>query len=665
MAKTHIGLSALVCFACQKSPPPAPETQPTAQVIDRVDDLAFVALAADSFAKLSARDRVITYHLAQAALAGDVIYYDQHHVQHLTLRGILLDLLRHREAIGEPARGKIVAYVKRFWAQHGLYNPWTSEKTLPGFTFAELQQAVHAARGRGAKFGLANPGQIDALLGELKPLLFDPEVDRYALQKNPPKGVDLLAAAASNYYDGVTLADLKGFTERYPLNSRVAKLNGKLVEEVYRAGNAEVPPGRYAAELARVSEHLRAAQALATPDLAHVLSLLVRYLETGEAADFRAYNVAWVHYNGEIDAILGFIESYGDPRGIKAAWEGVVLVRDRERTAMMTALAQNAAYFELHMPWDDAFKRPDVKPPVANAFEAVMETGDGGPVSPVGINLPNAQDIRQNEGSKSFFLANIDAARNVLYSEAAIDEFSWSPEEAAEAHRCGKWAWPAVVAFHEVVGHGSGKVSPSLKGDPMDHLKEYGSTLEEARADLVALYHAHDPKTVEIGLLPDRACADEVVRGYVRTIVPILRRIPTGDVIEEDHLRGDHLIVGTLVEKGVAERRVRDGKTYFVVPDVTKARAVLGGLLAELMRIKATGDFAAIEKLVVRHATKLDTALRDEALARTRAVGIPAQAAFVSPQLTPIRDAQGNVVDVKLTPARDLIAYILDFAAAN
>ncbi|MBI2892181.1 MAG: peptidase M49 [Deltaproteobacteria bacterium] len=621
----------------------APDAERPA-VVETVDDIGLVQIRADRFGELSLEERTLGYHLYRAAIAGDRITYDQRYRHNLEIKDLIEAILGHARGIDGPALEKIRRYAKKLWIHHGVHNAITSRKFVPELTFDELGAAARQALANGAALCAGGADCLPAKLEELRRPIFDPDFDPFTVQKSPPDGQDIITGSANTFYQNVTLADLRGFRDRFPLNARVAKQGGRIVELPYRAGGGGTEPGLYAEELGRVIGHLRAALPFAGQAQRVYLGHLIRWFETADPQAFRDYNIAWVQDDPTVDAILGFIESYGDARGAKGTWEGIVSFVDRSRTEMMQKLAQNARYFEERTPWLAEYRRSEFKPLVANAVTAVVETGDGGPISPAGINLPNDQSIREAHGSRNFFLTNITDAVDAATGGRLTREFAWSPEEAEEQERCSPHTLPALVALHEVTGHGSGRVLTDA--DPHEHLQQFYSTLEEARADLVALWHLHDPKLVELGILPDSRCADAGYRGFVNSALSGLRKIPEGETIEEDHIRARALILGWAMEKGTVAEERRDGHFYLRVADPQAMRRALGELLAELQRIKATGDVAAIRGLVERHSTRLNVAWRDDVIARAARIGVPRMFAFVSPRLVATMDDSGRITNV-------------------
>jgi dipeptidyl-peptidase-3 len=642
---------------------PAAERQ---YLVGQVGPFAVVQIYADGFDQLPPRERLLAYHLAEAGIAGDPIYYDQISDYGLELKRLLEGIWIHPAGIDAAALEKIRNYTRLVWIQHGNYNLDSSRKFLPEFTPVELQAAARRAQENGANLGAESPEALDSLLERLSRPIFDANYRPLLTAKTPPPGQDLLSASGNNLYAGVTRVEADRFAQqRYQLNSRLTKHDGRIVEEVYRAGTPDgsVPAGRYSRYLQRAISHLEQAANLAEPAQADVIRKLIRYYQTGEKADWYAYNIAWVKLPSTIDFIQGFVEVYLDPRGVKGAWESVISFVDMEQTQLMRAFAANAQYFEDRAPWLDAYKKQGIQPPVANVITVVSEAGEAGPMSPSGINLPNEQDIRQQHGTKSVLLFNVSTAFAEAVGQKSLLEFASSPEEIERGQRLGVEARKLLVAMHEVLGHGSGRVSDRLTGDPRDHLKEYYSTLEEARADLVALWNYPDPKLGEIGVAEREELMRTAYDAEVRAALTQLYRYPHGDQIEEDHDRGTQMIVHYLMRNFACIEEInRDGKVYLRVTDYAKMHEGVGKLLAELMRIKAEGDYNAIRDLVNTYGVKLNTAWRDQVQERATRIGLPTRGAFLSPILEPVRDAQGNVTDVTLHYTQDLDEFMLTYS---
>jgi dipeptidyl-peptidase-3 len=631
-------------------------------LLERVDDAAVVQLYADGFASLPLKQKTLIWHLYQAALAGRDIFIDQKHRDALAMREVLEPILAYPQGVDAATLGEIRRYTKLFWLNNGPYNNLTSRKFVLKLTPAELDAAVKTAAKNGARFHTGQES-MDTLLPRLGPMFFDPNVDPSVTNKTPGEGRDILLASANNLYAGVSMADLKGFTEKYGLNSRLIKQDGKLVEEVYRLN------GRYGVYIAEIVKHLEAAKAFAEPPMAKALDALITFYRSGEEADRKAYDIAWVQdKDSPVDTINGFIEVYLDPRGVKGSWEGLVFYVNQQKTARIKTLAANAQWFEDHMPWDAKYRKPSVQGIVANAIDVVVETGDSGPVTPIGINLPNDQEIREKYGSKSVALSNVNEAYDRSAPGGMRSEFSWAAEEAQRTEKFGTFAGELTTDMHEVIGHASGRQAEG-KGNPQALIKEHFSALEEGRADLVGLYFIADPKMVELGIIP-AADHENMVRaeyeGYTRNALVQLRRVREGTQIEEDHMRNRQMIVRWLMAHTKAiEQRSRDGKTYLVMVDAKAFREGVGRLLAEVQRIKSEGDYAAAKALFDTHGIHFDPKQRDEVVARVDALQLPSYSGFVMPKLTPVMGANGAITDVTISYPQDLTKQMLEYSAQS
>ncbi len=630
-------------------------------LLEQIDDAAVVQYYADGFDRLPVDQKILAWHLSEAAMAGRDIYYDQRYRHALEMRDVLEAILTHADGIDAPTLAEVRRYTKLFWIHSGPHQSHTARKFVLRCSREAFRAATETAVGNGARFP-CRPGELPAdLLRRLDDAFFNAAADAVVTNKTPGDGQDILAASANNLYAGVTMADLEGFEERHGPNSRLVKQNGRLIEEVYRVG------GRYDAAIRAIVRHLRAAAALAPPATARALEALVRWYETGSDADRVRYDIAWVEdRNPVVDTVNGFIENYLDPRGVKGAWEGLVYYVNAERTDSLRRLAEAAAWFEARMPWDPAWRRPDTGGVTAWAIDAIVETGEAGPLTAIGLSLPNDQRLRETHGSKSMMLANISVAYEKSLPPEFRREFCWSDEEIGRAERWNAVASDATTAIHEVLGHGSGRVADRLNGQPQLFLKEHYSTIEEARADLVALYMLPEPRMADIGLVP-AAEQDEVVRteyeGYARNALVQLRRVREGDTLEEDHMRNRQLIVHWLIaETAAIEVRRRDGKTYYVMTDVGAFREGVGRLLAEIQRIKGEGDYEAARRVVERHGISFGPALRDEIVRRVDRLNLPSYTAFVQPRLEPVRDASGAITDVRISYPQDFERQMLEYA---
>jgi dipeptidyl-peptidase III len=641
---------------------PAPADRP--YILERVGEAAVVQLYADGFRDLPLREKTLVWHLGQAAIAGRDIFYDQRYVHNLEMRDVLEAIVTHADHVDPPARDEILRYTKLFWINTGAYNNLTARKFILACTPAAFAAAAHAAARDDARFPLRDGETLDGLLARLQPMFFDLAVDPTVTSKTPPAGKDILTASANNLYVGVTMADLEGIEEKHPLNSRLVKRDGRIEEEVYRVG------GRCGRQIAAIVAHLDAAIPFATAPMARALEALITFYRTGAERDREAYDIAWVQDKASpVDTINGFVEVYLDARSIKGAWEALVFYVNAEKTRQIRTIAEQAQWFEDHMPWDARYRKDGAHGVTANAVDIVIETGESGPITPVGINLPNDQAIRERHGSKSVSISNVSDAYDRSTLPEFRHEFSWTSEEAERSLKWGAFASELTTNMHEVIGHGSGKVAERLNGNPQSALKEQFSAIEESRADLVALYFLPDAKLVEFELLSEEDHA-EVVRaeyeGYARNALVQLRRVREGTTIEEDHMRNRQMIVHWLMANTTAiDVRTRDGKTYYVMTDSRAFRDGVGRLLAEVQRIKGEGDYDAAFALVDTYGVHIDARLRDEVVARVDRLQLPSYSGFVMPRLRAIADATGAIADVEISYPLDLAAQMLEYSAAT
>ncbi len=616
---------------------------------DRVGNTGFVQLTAESFHKLTPREQALAYWLSQASIATDPIIYGQLSRFGLRQKRLLEAIVTRPQGVAPDVMKKIVDFTKLFWANKGNHNETTSQKFLPDCTFEEFKAAA------GPKLA----AEVDAL----KASLFDPDFEPMITAKSPRGKLDILQASSNDFYStGLSLAAVQGFHERYPLNSRLAKgPDGKLVEEVYRAGtpDGKTPPGLYAPYLRQANNALEHARGYASPAQAKAIASLIRFFQTGDPQDWVQFGIDWVQDNPAVDFDNGFIEVYRDARGAKGSAQSFVTVTDEALASRMRKLSDNAQYFEDHAPWVAQYKMQGVKPPVAKAVEALIETGDFH-VTTIGDNLPNENEVHEKYGSKSFMFTGSSHALDHATGFGPLEEFAASPEEIALGKKYGDEAEDLMTALHEVIGHGSGKVSPKLSHEPSYYLKEYYSTLEEARADLMALWNAFDPKLQELGLISSPDVAKAMYNSAARVALTQLRRILKGDSIEEDHQRDRQLIARYIMDKtGAIEQFDRGGKAYIAVRSYEKMHQGVGLLLGELMRIKAEGDYDAIKALVDRYGVHFDPKLRDQVVSRYTKLNIPTYWAGINPQLTL------SAGKVTMSYPRDYMRQQLGYAAEN
>jgi dipeptidyl-peptidase-3 len=642
-------------------------------LLEQIDDAAVVQVYADGFASLTLAEKMLVWHLYRAAIAGRDIYYDQRHRHNLAMRDLLEGILTHSSGIDEATLAELTRYTKLFWINTGPYNNLTARKFTLRLDRERLLAAAEMAVRNGARFGFQDRSQdlpqraeidrlaLAELVDRLAPMFFDPSFEPMVTNKTPGEGQDILASSANNMYRDVTMADLDTFVERHPLNSRLVKKGGELLEEVYRVG------GMYDVEIRRIIGHLEDAVAHAPEPLAQALRALIRFYQTGSDADREAFDIAWVqNRESTVDTMNGFIEVYMDARGVKGSWEGVVYYANHEKTKKIRTIAEHAQWFEDRMPFDTRYRKSVVQGVTGMAIEVVVESGDSGPVTPIGVNLPNDQRIREEFGSKSVSLTNVLDAyeRSTLHSYR--EEFAWDEAEVERAMRWGAFAGELTTDIHEVLGHGSGRMADDVIEQPQDLLKEQYSALEETRADLVALYFVADPYLAELGIL-SADDQDTIVRAeyeaYARNALVQLRRVRIGTQLEEDHMRNRQAIVNWLLaHTGSIEVRQRDGQTYYVVVDVAEFRDGVARLLGEVQRIKSEGDYPAAKTLFETYGVRFDPDLRDEIVRRVDRLGLPSYTGFVMPKLEPVRNADGAITDIDISYPCDLTTQMLEYS---
>ena len=641
--------------------------------VEQFADLQILRYHVPGFESLSLQQKELVYYLTEAALQGRDILFDQNGKYNLRIRKLL-------EAVYTGYQGDRTAeefkaletYLKRVWFANGIYHHYGCEKFVPGFTAEFLRKALEEVDTKALP--LAEGQQLAQLCDELFPVIFDPKV--MPKRVNQADGEDLVLTSACNYYEGVTQAEAEAFYGAmkdpndatpisYGLNSRLVKENGEVKEKVWKVG------GLYGEALSKIVYWLEKAKGVAeTAEQKAVIEKLIAFYQTGDLKTFDEYAILWVKdLNSRIDFVNGFTESYGDPLGMKASWESIVNFKDLEATRRTELISSNAQWFEDHSPVDKQFKKAEVKGVTAKVITAAILAGDLYPATAIGINLPNANWIRSVHGSKSVTIGNItDAYNKAAHGNGFAEEFVNSPEELRLLDTYGDLTGNLHTDLHECLGHGSGKLLPGV--DP-DALKAYGSTIEEARADLFGLYYVADPKLVELGLTPnDEAYKAEYYSYLMNGLMTQLVRIEPGNQVEEAHMRNRQLIARWVYEQGKADQVVelvqREGKTYVVVNDYAKLRNLFGSLLAEIQRIKSTGDFEAARSLVERYAVKVDPTLHSEVLARYKKLNLAPYKGFVNPRYEAVTDAQGMITDVKVTYdegyAEQMLRYSRDYS---
>ena len=641
--------------------------------VEQFADLQILRYRVPGFEDLSLKQKELVYYLTEAALQGRDVLFDQNGKYNLTIRRMLEAVYTgYKGDRSTPDFKAMEVYLKRVWFSNGIHHHYGCEKFTPGFTpdfFRKAVQSVDASA-----LPLAGGQTVEQLCEEVFPVMFDPGV--MPKRVNQAAGEDLVLTSACNYYEGVTQKEAEDFYNAlkdpkdetpvsYGLNSRLVKVDGKVREKVWKAG------GLYGPAIEKIVYWLKKAEGVAeTSGQKAVIAKLVEFYETGDLKAFDEYAILWVKdLDSRVDFVNGFTESYGDPLGMKASWESLVNFKDLEATRRTELISGNAQWFEDHSPVEKQFKQEEVKGVSAKVITAAILAGDLYPATAIGINLPNANWIRSQHGSKSVTIGNItDAYNKAAHGNGFNEEFVYSDTELQLIDKYADLTGDLHTDLHECLGHGSGKLLPGV--DP-DALKAYGSTIEEARADLFGLYYVADSKLVELGLTPDAdAFKAEYYTYLMNGLMTQLVRIEPGNHVEEAHMRNRQLIARWVFEKGAADKVVemvkKDGKTYVVVNDYGKLRQLFGELLAEIQRIKSTGDFEAARDLVETYAVKVDPVLHAEVLERYKKLNLAPYKGFVNPKYEAVTDADGKITDVKVTYdegyAEQMLRYSKDYS---
>lgn len=641
--------------------------------VEQFADLQILRYKVPGFDQLSLRRKSLIYYLSEAALCGRDILFDQNGKYNLRIRKLLEAVYLHFE--GDRSTDdfrSLEVYLKRIWFASGIHHHYSCDKFVPGFSPEYLRSVLGSINP--ALLPLASAENLESICQELFPVIFNPAV--MPKRVNQADGEDLVKTSAANYYEGVTQQEAENFyaaqKERggdepvmFGMNSRLVKENGELKEQVWKVG------GMYSAAIERIVYWLEKAKTVAENEAqGKVMDLLINFYRTGDLATFDAYSIAWLKdTQSMVDFVNGFIESYGDPLGLKASWESIVNFKDVEATRRTETISSHAQWFEDHSPVDVRFKKESVRGVSAKVITAAILAGDLYPSTAIGINLPNSNWIRSVHGSKSVTIGNItDAYNKAAKGNGFRDEFVYSETEKALLDKYADITDDLHTDLHECLGHGSGKLLPGV--DP-DALRAYGSTIEEARADLFGLYYLPDAKMVELGLTPDgEAYKAEYYSYMMNGLMTQLVRIEPGCVVEEAHMRNRQLIARWALEHGasenVAEMVKRDGRTFVRINDYAKLRSLFGELLAEIQRIKSEGDFEAARRLVETYAVQIDPALHQEVLERYARLHLAPYKGFLNPRYLPVTDDNGALIDVRIGEpegyAEQMLRYSRDYA---
>lgn len=648
--------TAFLACGAQKETTPAIENFEYS--VDKFADIEILRYRVPDFESLSLKQKELIYYLNQAALEGRDILYDQNNKYNLAIRRTL-------ETVYQNYKGdrnsddfqRMTTYLKRIWMGNGIHHHYSEDKFIPEFSEKFFAEAIRSLAPEQIATLLQSGETADDLINKLTPVIFDPTV--YPKRTNQADGVDLILSSGNNYYEGVTQAEVEDFYAKmknpndstpisYGLNSKLVKENGKIVEKTYKVG------GLYTQAIERIVAWLEKAETVAENNKQkEVIASLIKYYKTGDLRTYDEYSIKWVEdLDSQVDFVNGFTETYGDPLGMKASWESIVNFKNIEATKRTEIISNNAQWFEDNSPIDKQFKKEKVKGVSAKVITAAILGGDCYPSTPIGVNLPNANWIRAEHGSKSVTIENITEA----YDQASLgngfaEEFMWSDLERQQAKDFASLTNNLHTDLHECLGHGSGKLLPGV--DP-DALKAYGSTIEEARADLFGLYYMGNSKMIELGLLPDKnAYKAEYYQFMMNGLMTQLTRIQPGKNIEESHMRNRQLIAAWVFEKGksenVVELKKKENETFVVINDYEKLRDLFGQLLVEIQRIRSTGDFEAGKKLVENYAVKVDPTLHAEVLNRYKKLNLAPYRGFVNPVYTLVKDGSGKVTNVKIS----------------
>lgn len=630
---------------------------------ERFADLQLLRYRLNGFESLTAQQKQLVYYLSEATLWGRDITFDQFGKYNLRIRKMLeVVFARYQGNRNSEDFKALEIYLKRVWFSNGIYHHYGCEKFVPRFDESFLREMLAAV------------GENEADYEDLFPVIFDPEV--LPKRVNKADGVDLVKTSACNFYDGVSQQEVEAYYASvkdasdpeplsYGLNSTLVKREGRIMEDKWCA------EGKYGETIRHITYWLRKAMGVAeNDDQRTYIATLIRYYETGDLRLFNLYCIQWVtEHRSRVDFINGFIEVYGDPLGLKGSWEGIVEYKDLEATKRTQTISDNAQWFEDHSPVDPRFRKPKVKGVTANVICAAMLGGDEYPSTAIGINLPNADWIRAEHGSKSVTIGNLtDAYNKAAHGNGFREEFVVDAETIALIDKYGDVCDDLHTDLHECLGHGSGQLLPGV--DP-DALKNYGNTIEEARADLFGLYYIADEKLVELGLTPDMEAYKSQYYTYMMNgLLTQLTRIKPGHQIEEAHMRNRALIAHWCYAHGDAiELLKRDGKTYIRINDYQQLRRLIAELLAEIQRIKSEGDFESARELVERYAVKVDADLHQEILDRYAKLNLAPYKGFLNPVMRPIEDREGQIVDVELDYTESytdqMLRYSRDYSVMN
>lgn len=668
--KTHLSVYGVlimsIMISCSAPDAEVPEFQ---VMTEQFADAKILRYYVDGFENLSLQEKTLIYFLYEAALSGRDIIYDQNYKHNLLVRKTLETIIEHYSGDKTTDEWKsLLIYAKRVWFSNGIHHHYSNYKFTPEFTESYFSSLIEKT-----ELGVfpLNPGESkNAFAKRILPIIFDPTIA--PMKVSLDSGKDLLASSSVNFYEGVTQKEAELFYKKlenpkdsepisHGLNSKLVKENGKLVERVWKSG------GMYGSSIEKIVYWLRkAADVALNSEQKAYITKLAEYYETGDLKLFDEYSILWAkETQSRIDFINGFIETYNDPLHKKANWESIVSIRDEKSTQRIQAISQQAQWFEDNSSIPPQYKKAEVKGIDAKVITVVIEAGDAAPTTPIGINLPNANWIRENHGSKSVNLVNIVNAYNASSSRSGfLEEFAFDEDEIRLARVYGALGDNLHTDMHEVIGHASGKIKDGVE-NPSTTLKNYAASIEEARADLVALYFIYDQKLIDIGAMPSLEVGKSQYISYIRNgLMTQLTRLKQGESIQQAHMRNRQLVSKWVYEKGksenIIEKVIKDGKTFFVIRDFEKLRNLFGIFLHEIQRITSEGDFEAAKHLIETYAVQVDIDIHKEALERYAKLNIAPYSGFIQPKLTPVM-MNGKITDVKIEYPMDFTQQMLEY----
>jgi len=658
----------LLIVSCKSPKTETPSNQEFQFNADKFADIQVLRYKIEGFEQLTPKQKELVYYLYEAGLSGRDIIWDQHYKHNLAIRKTLEAILNHYQGDKNSEEyQKFLVYAKRVFFSNGIHHHYDNYKIIPECSQEFFQSLIEKCPDSSLPTDFGDKKTfIDFILNEI----YNPKVAPLKINQNTKE--DIVATSAVNFYEGLTQKEVEAYYNKiidkndprpisYGLNSKLVKENGKIVEKVWKVG------GMYSSAIEKIVYWLEKAVKVAENDIQkQALQKLIEYYQTGDLKKFDEYNILWVQDTSSVvDVINGFIEVYNDPLGYRGSFESVVSIKDFETSKRIDAIAKQAQYFEDHSPILPQHKKKNVKGISAKVITVVGESGDASPSTPIGINLPNADWIRKEHGSKSVNLGNIvDAYDQSAAGNGMLEEFCFSKEEIELAKKYANLSDKLHTDMHEVIGHASGQLEPKVE-TPANTLKNYASTLEEARADLVALYYIYDDKLVQMGIMPNKDVGKAEYDKYIRNgLMTQLVRIKLGNNIEEAHMRNRQLVAKWVYEKGqkdnVIEKVKKDGKTYFVIRDYEKLRFLFGELLKEIQRIKSQGDFKAGRDLVENYGVKIDQELHKEVLERYSKLNIAPYRGFINPKLVPVMEGD-KIKDIKIEYPTDFLEQMLEY----